>query len=93
MTKPLGIRFPIDPRMIAPEKVARRLGVTTAVFAEKRAALENNGFPKPDPVLGNYSLQAVDSWIDARAGLTPAGGLVSDPAVIEQRIRTRAWAR
>lgn len=89
----MTLRFPIDPRMVPPEKVARRLGVTIAAFGEKRPALEAHGFPKPDAVLGNYSLEAVDRWIDVQAGLTPAGGLVSDPTLIEGRIRAKAWAR
>lgn len=89
----MTIRFPIDPRMVPPEKVARRLGVSAATFRDKRAELEANGFPKPDPVLGNYCLDAVDRWIDARAGLTPAGVAVSDPAQIMERVRKKAWAK
>lgn len=89
----MSVRFPIQPRMISPEKAARRLGVTTAVFAEKRQALEAAGFPKAEPVLGNYCLEAVDKWIDAQAGLAPAGGLVSDRAVIAERLRTPGWGK
>ncbi|MCG6115054.1 MAG: hypothetical protein MEQ84_07630 [Mesorhizobium sp.] len=89
----MTIRFPIQPRMVPPEKIARRLGVTVAVFNEKLAALEANGFPKRDPVLGNYCLQAVDNWIDARAGLHPAGIPVSDPAVVLEMAGSRAWRR
>lgn len=67
----MSIRFPIDPRMVPPEKAARRLGVTMVVFREKLHDLEAAGFPKPDAVLGNYCLQAVDRWIDARSGCRP----------------------
>ncbi|MEQ1938584.1 hypothetical protein ABMA46_10040 [Mesorhizobium sp. CN5-321] len=88
-----ALRFPIDPRMVPVEKVARRLGVTVARFGEIREALEANGFPHPDPIIGNYCLQAVDAWVDARSGLTKAGTAVSDPSIALERIRQRAWAR
>lgn len=88
-----ALRFPIDPRMLPPAKVARRLGLTPAEFATKRGELETAGFPCPDAVLGNYSLEAVDKWIDRRSGLTPANDAVSDPSVAAERIRTRAWAK
>lgn len=88
----MTVRFPIEPRLIPPEKAARRLGLTKAEFDAKRDELEAAGFPAADPLLGNYSLQAVDNWIDARSGLTPKGGLVSDPSVIFGRIRAKAWA-
>jgi len=87
------IRFPVDPRMVPVEKVARRLGVTPAEFAEKRAALEAAGFPAPEPILGTWCLDAVDRWIDSRAGLTKPGVAVSDPAIARERIRQQAWAR
>lgn len=88
-----GIRFPIQPRMIGSEKVARRLGVTLAAFTEKRPELERQGFPKQDPVLGTYCLEAVDRWIDRRAGLTPVGAPVSDPAMVLEMAGSRAWRK
>lgn len=88
-----GLRFPLDPRMIPPEKVARRIGVSPAVFAEKRAELERDGFPKPYSVLGNYSLDAVDRWIDKQAGITPAGQAITDPATLMERARSRPWRK
>ncbi|RUV18277.1 MULTISPECIES: hypothetical protein [unclassified Mesorhizobium] len=89
----MGVRFPIQPRMVAPEKVARRLGVTSTVFGSKRAALEAAGFPKPDVVLGNYCLEAVDKWIDAQAGLTRADDPVSAQAAMLRAVRDKAWAK
>lgn len=88
-----AIRFPVQPRMVGPEKVARRLGVTLAAFIERRAMLEAEGFPRPDPILGTTCLQAVDAWIDARAGLMPASGPVSDPATVERLAGQKAWRR
>lgn len=87
------IRFPVDPRMVPPEKVARRLGVTLAAFDAKRPDLEREGFPKPDGVLGTYCLEAVDKWIDRRAGLMPANGPVSDPALVLEMAGQRAWRK
>jgi len=89
----MGIRFPIQPRLVEPSKVARRLGVTPAIFAEKLEALEAVGFPRPDPVLGNYSLDAVDRWIDERAGMSPPDGAITDPAQVMEAARQRGWRR
>ena len=88
-----GIRFPVQPRMVGPEKIARRLGITLSAFNEKRPALEQEGFPKPDSVLGTYCLEAVDRWIDRRSGLTPAGAPVSDPAIVLEMAGQRAWRK
>lgn len=89
----MTLRFPIQPRMVPPEKVARRLGITIAVFLEKRADLERNGFPKADSVLGNYPLDAVDRWIDGRAGLSRPGDPFSAQNEMLQAVREKAWAR
>jgi len=71
------VRVRVDPRLVAPEKAARRLGMTLAAFEEIREELERHGFPRPLPVVGHYALEAVDSWIDEKAGLlsddSPAG--------------------
>src|SRR5690606_601514 len=88
-----AVRFPVQPRLIDQAKVARRLGVTEAVFLDRLPELLRADFPRPDAVLGTYCLEAVDKWIDARAGLTVSGGLVSDPSVIAERIKRRAWGK
>ncbi|MEO5323076.1 hypothetical protein PV773_07115 [Mesorhizobium sp. CC13] len=89
----MTIRFPIQPRMVPPSKIARRLGITMATFLEKRAELEHSGFPKPDTILGNYCLDAVDQWIDGRAGLSRPGDPLSAQVEMLQAIRGKAWAR
>lgn len=87
------IRYRIDPRMIPPQKVARRLGVSYEQFVASVPELERQGFPKPVRVLGNYCLQAVDNWIDAQSGLTTP----TDPASARQEmlraVRAKAWAQ
>ncbi|RWM29462.1 hypothetical protein [Mesorhizobium sp.] len=89
----MTIRFVIEPRMVPPEKIARRLGVSPAVFDAKRVELEAAGFPKPDRVLGNYCLEAVDKWIDAQAGLTRADDPSSAQAAMLAAVRGKAWAK
>lgn len=88
-----ALRFPVDPRMVPIEKVARRLGVSVAEFRAKQADLEREGFPRADGVLGTYCLEAVDRWIDRRAGLIPHGAPVSDPAVVLQMAGQKAWRK
>lgn len=68
----MAIRFPIQPRMIDQGKVARCLGVTRNAFVQALPELARAGFPKADPVLGTYCLEAVDNWIAGRAGLKQA---------------------
>lgn len=93
MSRSTSIRFPVQPRMVGPEKIARRLGVTLAAFHEKRHELEQNGFPKPDGVLGTYCLEAVDRWIDKRAGLHREDDPMSAQAAMLRSVRERAWAK
>lgn len=93
MSRSTSIRFPVQPRMVGPEKIARRLGVTLAGFETKRAELEREGFPKPDRVLGTYCLEAVDRWIDQRAGLIREDDPVSAQTAMLRAVRERAWAK
>ena len=93
MTKAATIRFPIDPRLVPPIKVARRLGVTLATFVERLPDLQEAGFPRPDPLLGNYCLEAVDKWIDQRARLIREDDPVSAQTAMLRAVRERAWAK
>lgn len=93
MTRAPTIRFPIEPRLIPPAKVARRLGLTPSTFATKLPELVAAGFPQADPLLGNYCLQAVDDWITARAGLSAANDSGSAQSEMLRAVRSKAWAR
>jgi hypothetical protein len=64
------IRHRVDPRDVPPSKAARRLHLTLSDFNAKLPELWARGFPNPDPTTGNYSLPAIDRWMDARDGLT-----------------------
>ena len=59
-------RFRVDPRDVPAEKAARRLGMTLRAFEGVLPNLIERGFPAPDPDTGNFDLQAVDRWCDAR---------------------------
>src|SRR5262249_7740121 len=66
------IRHPVAPRDVPPVKAARRLGLTLNAFAQVQDELFARGFPRPDPTTGNYDLDVIDAWMDARHAL-PAG--------------------
>ena len=60
------MRFRVEPRDVPPEMAARRLGVTFAGFNAALPGLIARGFPAADPSTGNFDLQAIDRWCDAR---------------------------
>jgi hypothetical protein len=64
------VRFRVDARGIPPVKAARRLGLTMSGFDAVKEKYFEIGFPRPDPISGNYDLKAIDLWMDSRAGLT-----------------------
>lgn len=89
----MGIRFPIDPRMVPAPKVARRLGLTVAGFADRLPTLIDAGFPAADPILGTWCLQAVDNWIDERSGLKSPERQMNPVADMKSAIRAGAWGK
>jgi predicted DNA-binding transcriptional regulator AlpA len=46
--------------------VAARLGRSTDWFRTHRETLEQEGFPRPDPIIGLYLKADVDAWLDSR---------------------------
>lgn len=89
----MGVRFPIDPRMIPASKVARRLGLTLRDFEGKLPMLIESGFPAADPILGTYCLQAVDRWIDERTGLNQTGAPLSPAAEMKRKLADGSWLK
>lgn len=74
---------------------ARRLGLTLEVFNAKRGALEQRGFPRPDPTTDLYDLDAIDAWRRARNphlfGLTGVAGAVdARSGVVAARLKAGA---
>jgi hypothetical protein len=60
------MRFRIQPRDVPPEVAARRLGIAISDFKERLPRLIARGFPAPDPDTGNFDLDAIARWQDAR---------------------------
>lgn len=82
-----SIRFPVEPRLVPTQKAARRLHLTESDFLIKLLALQRIGFPAACPVTGHYDLQAIDAWLDRRAGLGVASGVAVDARdVFEERL-------
>jgi hypothetical protein len=69
---PSELRIRVDPCGIPPVKAARRLGLTHSQFEAAKTRYFEIGFPRPDPISGNYDLRAINHWMDMRAGLTRA---------------------
>ena len=55
-----------DPAFQKTPWVAKRLGIHRDTFAAKRRDLERAGFPRPDPVMGQYLVADVEAWIENR---------------------------
>ncbi|MET4371588.1 hypothetical protein ABIA99_004287 [Bradyrhizobium sp. LB12.1] len=82
-----AIRFPVDPRLVPPQKAARRLHLTETDFLTKLSALHRIGFPAACPVTGHYDLRAIDAWLDRRAGLGASSGVAINAGdVFEERL-------
>lgn len=59
----------LEPRGMRSRDVAAYLGLSTAGFYSKRAGLEAAGFPRADPLTRRFDRDAIDAWLDQRAGL------------------------
>jgi hypothetical protein len=74
--------------------VARLLGLASDEFDRLRAALEDRGFPAPDPTTGRYCIEAVDRWRLGRhvrlfPELTIPAGAAHAETVFRERMRSR----
>jgi hypothetical protein len=73
------IRFAVEPRLVTPQKAARRLHLSLTEFENRLLDLLKSGFPAPCDITGNFDLKAIDLWLDRRSGLdfterkSPAG--------------------
>ncbi|WP_169193723.1 hypothetical protein [Devosia sp. MC1541] len=74
-----------------PAKAAHRIGVTEMRFKEFYAELLKYGFPLPDPVTGNFDLDAIDRYIAKRnpklMGEQDDGEAITDEAEMLRRIK------
>ena len=82
--------FSPDTRDVPAAAAARRLGLSEAAFREKLPALVAAGFPAPNPITGNWPVEAIDAWRLAPharlLGLSPGAG-ARDAATIDVRSR------
>jgi hypothetical protein len=60
------VRFRVEPRDVPPAIAARRLGLEPAQFEAALPALLARSFPSPDPTTGNFDIEAINRWCDAR---------------------------
>lgn len=62
---------------------AMRLGRSVDWFRSNRDLLEQEGFPKKDPIIGLYMKSDVNAWLDSRAQKRQSGAAhhtaTSDP--------------
>ncbi len=69
MTRPRP-HFVPEPRIWSEYQVACRLGRAETWLRDNRPNLEAAGFPQTDELLGGTDGDAVERWLDERAGLT-----------------------
>ena len=68
------MRFKVVPRDVPVEVAARRLGKSVPDFKTALSNLLARGFPAADPDTGNFDLEAIDRWCDARHAHLFGGG-------------------
>lgn len=85
--EPAHLRYQVQPRMVHPDKAARRLGLTPAEFREKQPMLLAKGMPSACDVTGNFDLDAINAWLDRRSGLAKSRPVARDASdVFEERL-------
>ena len=89
------MRFHVQPRCAPSHIAARKIGLTLVQFEAMLPELRKQRFPEPDPVTGNYDLEAIDRYIEARNpelfGAVGPSAAVTDHNVIRGRLdRLRA---
>lgn len=71
-----------DPAFVPVKWVIGRLGLATTTFYARRPALEEAGFPRPDPLLKRWNREDVEAWIRQRRAIVeaaqPSGGVNID---------------
>lgn len=69
------LKYLPEPRILRSSyQVATYLGHGEQWFADWRAQLEAEGFPQRDELLGGWDREAIDVWLDARAGIGSGDG-------------------
>ena len=86
----MALRFRVPPRDVPPSCAARALGLSAERFRELLPDLRRRGFPAPDPTTGNYDLESIGRWQDARSGLATRGEALDATGVVGQRLEQLA---
>ncbi len=71
MARPKPSFMPQTRILTSPHQVATMLGRGEQWFASRRQMLEQAGFPRQDTLLGGWDIDAINAWLDRRAGLEP----------------------
>lgn len=69
MARPKQTYLPQPRVLTSPVQVAAVLGRGEEWFRQRRERLEDAGFPRHDALLGGWDLDAINAWLDKRAGL------------------------
>lgn len=91
-----SMRFRVIPRDVPPVIAARRLGMTLDQFQQKLPELRARrpAFPAADPTTGNFDLEAIEAWMNARHPQIFTGQTISAPvdgtATTRDRLRSMA---
>jgi hypothetical protein len=78
-------RFKLPPGGdVPPDVAARRLGITLEAFRAALPVLLGRKFPAPDETTGNFMLEAIDRWREARhPQLFPSDRLILRPGALD----------
>lgn len=60
------MRFSVTSRDVPTDIAAKRLGLSVVKFQGILDRLYQRGFPHPDQDTGQFDMQAIDRWCDAR---------------------------
>lgn len=77
------------PRIQSKFQVVTRLGCGETKFDTIRARLEAMGFPQYDDILGGWDANAIEAWLDKRAGLSASCGLVDADIEIDRWVASQ----
>lgn len=88
MTRPRPSYTP-TPRIWTKFQVATRLGWGATNFDTMRLRLEEMAFPQYDDILGGWDANAIEAWLDKRAGLSASCDLVDADIEIDRWVASQ----
>jgi hypothetical protein len=88
MPKPKPHFIP-QPRPWNEFQVAARLNRGVEWLRKHRSALEQEGFPRKDPLLDGWDSKAIEEWLDRRSGLEASPAINAEAQALEAIRRAR----